>query len=85
MALVAAWQAGAPVHCFVRKSQKRTYVVESASHAEPPAIVLGGIVPDGLVTTLPLASPPGLVRLVPFEPGSARPGGTPKAATARAR
>ena len=38
-----------------------------------------------LVATLPMAPPPGLVRFVPFEPGSARLGGTPKAATARAR
>ena len=46
-------------------------VVESASHAEPPTIVLGGIVPDDLVAALPLASPRGLVRFVPFEPWSA--------------
>ena len=59
--------------------------MESASHAEPPAIVLGGVVPDCLVATLPLASPPGLVRFVPYELGSARPGATSKAATARTR
>ena len=59
------------------------FLVESALHAKPPAIVLGGVVPDGLVATFHLASPPGLVRSVPLEPGSARSGGTPKATTAR--
>ena len=42
-------------------------VVEAASHTEPPAVVLRGIVPDGLVAALPLPPPPGLERSIPFE------------------
>ena len=85
MAWVATWQAGAPVQRLVRRSQKRTYVVETALHAEPFAVVLGGVVLDGLVASLPLAPPSGLVRPVPFEPGPAWAGGPPQATTARAR
>ena len=55
-----------------------TYIVESAPHAEPSAVVLGGVVPDGLVATLPLAPPSGLVRFVPFELGFAWTGGPPR-------
>ena len=77
---LASWRPRTPLCAEVEE----TYVVESAPHAKPPAIVLGGVVPDGLVATFPLAPPSGLVRLVPFGPGSARPGGTPKATTARA-
>ena len=78
MAFVAARLPGAPAHCLVRKSQKRAYVVKSASHAEPPTIVhlpscwVELYVSDDLMAALPLASPPGLVRLIPFDPGSAR-------------
>ena len=62
----------------LRAEVAEAYVVEPAPHAEPSAVVLGGVVPDGLVAALPLAPPSGLVRPVPFEPGLAWPGGPPR-------
>ena len=60
-------------------------VVKAASRAEPPAVVLGGIVADDLVSAVSLAPPPGFYRLVPFEPRSAGPEGSGQAGPTRTR
>ena len=64
----AAWLPGAPAHCLRSAEVTESYVVEATSHAKPPAIVLGGIVPDDMVAALPLAPPPGFIRPVPLKP-----------------
>lgn len=45
-----------------------SYVVKAASHAEVPAIVLGGVVLDNLVAALSLGLPPNFSRPVPLGP-----------------
>ena len=62
------WHAGA----FLSAKVAKTHVVEAAPHAEVPAIVLGGVVPDDLVATLPLELPPNLICPVPPDPRPVR-------------